>query len=109
MTSLALRNQRVAARVKAWPENQPTGKCWSCDAPDSPRHECDSGHVVWACEEQCRIVDEPSAIPGRAAAMSFEDCPLCQDEVREGFERQQRLDDLKDRHDADAFDREHDR
>ena len=90
----ALAAQVVAPKKsdpKSWPENQPTGKCWSCDAPNSPRHDCDFGHYVFACEEQCRIVDrERSAIPGRGMSMAFEDCPDCQAEVAEAMEKHDR-------------------
>ena len=75
---------------------------------------CGSGHYVFACEEQCRIVDKvnpvgPSHRSRTVPRMTWEDCPLCQAEVNEAMAKQDRLADLKDRHDADAFDREYDR
>lgn len=81
-----------------------TAPCWSCDAPDSPRHECVMGHVVYACEEQCRIIDrvDPVApsVRGRTVPhMQWEDCPVCQDEVNAAMASERHEPEAEDHHD----------
>ena len=76
MTSRALVGQVVAPKQKSRPwVNAPTGPCWSCDAPDSPRYECDSQRHAWhCCAETCGQKVE------KDGSVAWDDCHECQAE-----------------------------